>query len=254
MRSISLVVVACVVFVCLVHADFQDQLVVDRDIFHLRNVNESDPNATAIFGSGADGGSPHSTGTDSSAGETTPPGSSIADESGSGSTSGTSTGTDSDPGSTPQPGSCPTPVERCCTRVMNNPRATLRVDTNTPGATLTSITAWNDAPGGAPLLPADGGPISHPEVSVGAPGAMSWCLVGQPLPGVAMSGYAGMSLACPTRGEILTFSFSGLLDPASPPGRLSVRLCIVAASDAGGPPPQAKIWIQRDEMSNSTSR
>ena len=230
----SLFAVLALIFICFVQADLQDRVDAERDIFHVRNVNDSDPSTTSGSDTGADSGPVQSTSTDPGTGATPPPGSSVtsADEFGSDSSNSTETST----GSTPPPGSCPAPVERCCTRVMNNPKATLRVNTRTPEATLTSIYVWNDAPGGAPLLPAGGGPASSPEVAVGASGAMSWCVVGHPLVNSTMPGYAGLSLSCPTSGEILTLAFHDLLAPSSPPGRLAIRMCTVVPDNSGGAP------------------
>jgi hypothetical protein len=200
MRSILYAALAGVA-VCLVQADYRDQVDGEKNKFVIRNVN----------------------------------GYSSANESGHISGSASASGSIS----------CPTPVERCCIRIMNNPSATLRVDTRTAAATLTSITVWNDAPNGAPLLPVGGGPANPPEVAILASGATLWCSIGSAEMATAKSGYAGWPLLCPASGGVMTLSFPGLLAPSSPPGRLAIRMCTVAPSGAGGAPPPAVIWIQQ---------
>jgi hypothetical protein len=140
------------------------------------------------------------------------------------------------------PDSCPAPAaEQCCTRIMSNPRATFNLNVPHPSA-ISSITVWNAAPGGSPLLSADASAMQGPMVSVESAYSSTECLLA---PSTATKpGFATRRLLCGAAGTTVRLSFAKML-PSAPSGtRLAVRLCLFDES-ASGAGDDATLWIQQ---------
>jgi hypothetical protein len=142
------------------------------------------------------------------------------------------------------PESCPAPAaERCCTRLMNNPRATFTLDVPNPSA-IASITVWNAASAGSPLLGADASDLQLQRaiVSVQSAHSTTECLLASST--AAKPGFAARRLFCGVAGTKVQLSLAELLPPAPSAARLAVRTCLVDAS-AASQVADATLWIQQ---------
>ena len=152
----------------------------------------------------------------------------------------------------PSAPACPAPnpaLEQCCTRRLSNPASTLRVQFGSPRR-LSSVTFWNDVPGGPPVYQSDA-QLAGLDVSLrdGA-GSITGCAVlpPPPPPGVpAMPGYTGWPVVCGVDGSVASVSLPAILSGAMQPlDAVTVRLCTYAASAPGQPGPDATLWLQGD--------
>jgi hypothetical protein len=144
--------------------------------------------------------------------------------------------------STPSPGpSCPPqPAEQCCTRVLKNPAAMLRISLPVE-VRLASLTLWAQATDSA-LLRSEA-QLEGAFVQVGdGSGVMTGCSLGTPgavLP--ARPGFSARELVCGARGSVIALAFPNILRSApSPPPAVALRIC-ATASEGWGP---AVLWVQ----------
>ena len=140
---------------------------------------------------------------------------------------------------------CGPPRERCCTRVLSDPAATLRVDLREEAA-LSSVTLWLEGAAGGLL--ADDAQLGGADVSIGSADRVTGCELagGKAGPGGAAApadGFARFDLVCGpgAAGRYAALSFPRLA--AGRGGTLAVRLCTVPAG-GGAPPAQATLSVQ----------
>ena len=141
--------------------------------------------------------------------------------------------------------SCPAPPrERCCSRVMSNPAATLRVNLK-DDAVLTSLTVWAADSAAGPLVVSDAQLVGA-GVSIGSNLSMTGCAILPARADSGLPGYEARPLMCGgATGPLLVLSFPNAL-AGGRQGRVAVKVCTVAATDASlarGEP--ATVWVQR---------
>ena len=137
-------------------------------------------------------------------------------------------------------GSCqptPTPKEICSTRLLSNPASMLRI-TLPAGVTLTTLTYWNDAPGGPPLLQTSA-QLAGLSISIGSNDTLSGCAIRPSATPTAWtptpppSGvYGAWDLVCGSVGSLVVVSFPAVQLAPQPPSSIAVKVC--ARTDGGG--------------------
>ena len=169
----------------------------------------------------------------------------------------------------PAPGNSSTcaaaaPAERCCTRVLANATATLRLKLRA-ASRLASVAVWREPAGGPPLFatPAQAASAGGADISIGdGAGTLSGCMIGPQLtwtdstaPAALLApgaGYAGRAVICGpgTSGSLVRVAFpslsAGLVAGGSgPPPTVAVRICTVPLA-AGAPvaAQDAVLWLQ----------
>ena len=144
-------------------------------------------------------------------------------------------------------GSCPAPPrERCCSRVLSNPAATVRM-TLPAGVLLSSVTVWRADAAGGPLVAGghDGDKqLEGMRVNVGSGLSPSVCNILPAQTGPGLPGYEGRPLVCGAAlGPVVSVSLPNVL-AGGRPGPVAVKVCSVAAADAG-PVQGVTLWLQR---------
>ena len=129
----------------------------------------------------------------------------------------------------------PPPKEICCTRLMQNPAATLRVTMPTV-MSLTSISIWSD--GGS--LQA-GGNFAGAAVTIGDTQTVTGCMLAPASGNAAPAGFAAMSLICGADGNIVTISLPTAVRAASN-SHVAVKVCAAGAHDGGMQ--DGSLWLQ----------
>jgi len=135
------------------------------------------------------------------------------------------------------------PKEQCCTRIMSDPSAELKVSVGAVSA-LSSITIWNDFGSGAALLnwkPQLNGLF----VNIGLNDSVTGCSIGQAPPNSPLSpGFISRLLTCGTEGNVFKISFPSLVTPSTAATtRIAVKLCVIKTA-VPDPLHRAKLSIQ----------
>ena len=133
----------------------------------------------------------------------------------------------------PSADACPSPpAEVCCTRLLSNPSGTLRI-TLPKGAALSSLTVWNDAAGGPPLIQSPAQLIGI-SVSIGDGGTVTGCAIAPAGLDASMSrpGYAAWNLVCGSTGGVVSLSIPAVRQAPQPPSSVAVKAC--SRTDGGG--------------------
>ena len=129
----------------------------------------------------------------------------------------------------------PPPREICCTRLMQNPSATLRVKMPTV-MSLTSITIWSDGPGLH-----TGGRFDGAAVTIGDANSVTGCMLTPSDSAAPRAGFAGMSLVCGADGSVVTLALPVAARTAAP-GTVAVKFCAAGAHDGGMH--DGSLWLQ----------
>jgi hypothetical protein len=134
----------------------------------------------------------------------------------------------------PQPDGCPAPPsEKCCTRIVEQPGATLRVKFDGgEDRAISSITLWDTAGGPVGASPAH---LASAAVGVGSGASMTDCFLADDEYSPTPAGFESRAVVCGAAGNEVALSFPGVF-AGTGGGKLAVKLCTVPAGAlmAGG--------------------